>query len=300
MSVLIVGSVALDSVETVSGKVQRALGGSATYAATAASFFVPTQLVGVVGDDFPEEYTDFLKSRNIDLEGLERKPGATFHWAGRYMPDFSSRETLLTELNVFADFQPILPDSYRESEYVFLANIAPELQLQVLAQVKSPRLVVADTMNLWINIARDALLELIPRLDILILNDEEARQLTEESNLIRAGRGLLSYGLQRVIINKGAHGSITLSNESYFVAPPYPVENVVDPTGAGDSFAGGFIGCLASTGDLSESGVRRAILSGTALASYNVEDFSLNRQRALTRDEVDTRLGELISFVSLA
>ena len=294
MSIVVVGSVALDSVETPVGKVEAALGGSATYFSVAASFFTKeVKLVGVVGDDFPQEHVDFLQSRGIDLAGLERVSGKTFHWSGRYGDNLNVAETLSTELNVFETFAPKLPESYRDTKYVFLANINPELQLDVLKQVRNTGLVVCDTMNLWISERKAELLDTIKNVDIFVLNDAEACQLTGESNLNRAAKRLLECGPDRVIIKKGEHGAATFTRTSYFSAPAYPLEEIFDPTGAGDTFAGGFLGYLASTDDLSESNIRKAIIYGTVLASFDVEDFSLNRQRSLTNAEIEARFAEM-------
>jgi sugar/nucleoside kinase (ribokinase family) len=248
----------------------------------------------VVGDDFPQEHLHFLQRRGIDIEGLEQiQGGETFRWGGRYTDDLNDRITLFTDLNVYGDFHPKLPDSYKNTPYVFLANINPELQLSVLQQTANPKLIVCDTINLWINNSRDALMQTLVKVDILIINDSEARLLTGESNLIRAAKTILTYGLNRVIIKKGEHGAITLTDSSFFSAPAYPLENVSDPTGAGDSFAGGFLGYLASIGDTSEETIRKAIIYGTVIASFNVEDFSLNRQRTLTRSEIDERFSQV-------
>ena len=295
MSILVVGSVGLDSVETPAGRVEDALGGSAIYFSTAASFFSDSiRMVAVVGDDFPQEHVAFLESRHINIEGLERvEGGQTFRWGGRYTDDLNSAFTLFTDLNVYGDFQPKLPESYRGTPYVFLANINPELQLNVLEQVNRPKLVVCDTMNLWIDISRAALMQTLGKVDILILNDAEARLLTGESNLISAAKKILTYGPSRVIVKKGEHGAISLTATTFFFAPAHPLESVCDPTGAGDSFAGGFLGYVASIGDTSEETIRQAIMYGTIVASFNVEDFSLNRQRILKRAEIDRRYQEL-------
>ncbi|MCZ6677901.1 MAG: PfkB family carbohydrate kinase [Candidatus Poribacteria bacterium] len=295
MSILVVGSVGLDSVETPCGKVENALGGSAVYFSTAASFFFqPIRLVAVVGDDFAQEHVDFLRSRGVKLEGLEQiQGGKTFRWGGRYTGDLNAATTLFTDLNVYGEFDPKLPETHRETPYVFLANINPELQLGVLRQMTAPKLIVCDTMNLWINNSRDALMQTLGEVDILILNDGEARLLTGESNLIRAGKRILTYGPDRVVIKKGEHGAISLTDSTFFSAPAYPLEEVFDPTGAGDSFAGGFLGYLASVGDASEACIRKAVIYGTIIASFNVEDFSLNRQRRLTRSEIDRRYEHL-------
>jgi len=290
MSIVVVGSVALDSVETPFGKIDKALGGSATFFSVAATFFTKdVKLVGIVGEDFPQEHTDFLRSRGIDLTGLERVSGKTFYWSGRYGDNLNVAETILTELNVFEKFAPKLPESYKDAKYVFLANINPELQMDVLRQVRDPELVVCDTMNLWISTKRAELLETIKHVDIFVLNDSEARQLTGESNINRAAKKILDLGPDRIIIKKGEHGSATFTRESYFSCPAYPLESVFDPTGAGDTFAGGFLGYLASAAEMSESNIRKAIVYGTVLASFNVEDFSLNRQRSLTRGELESR-----------
>lgn len=295
MSILVVGSAALDSVETPAGRVEDALGGSAIYFSTAASFFTESiRMVAVVGDDFPQEHVAFLESRRINIEGLERvEGGQTFRWGGRYTDDLNSASTLFTDLNVYGDFQPKLPEPYRGTPYVFLANINPELQLNVLEQVNQPKLVVCDTMNLWINNSRAALMQTLEKVDILILNDSEARLLTEEDNLISAAKKILTYGPSRVIVKKGEHGAISLTETTFFSAPAHPLESVCDPTGAGDSFAGGFLGHVASVGNTAEETIRQAIIYGTIVASFNVEDFSLERQRVLKRAEIDRRYEEL-------
>ena len=295
MSILVVGSVALDSVETPAGRVEDALGGSAIYFSTAASFFSDSiRMVAVVGTDFPQEHIAFLESRGINIEGLQRvEGGRTFRWGGRYIDDLNSASTLFTDLNVYGDFQPKLPESYRDTPYVFLANINPELQFNVLEQISQPKLVVCDTMNLWIDISRGSLMQTLEKVDILILNDTEALLLTEETNLISAAKKILTYGPSRVIVKKGEHGAISLTETTFFSAPAHPLESVCDPTGAGDSFAGGFLGYVASVGDTSEETIRQAIMYGTIVASFNVEDFSLNRQRILNRAEIDRRYREL-------
>lgn len=295
MSILVVGSAALDSVETPTGRVEDALGGSAIYFSTAASFFTESiRMVAVVGDDFPQEHVAFLESRRINIEGLERvEGGQTFRWGGRYTDDLNSASTLFTNLNVYGDFQPKLPEPYRDTPYVFLANINPELQLNVLEQVSQPKLVVCDTMNLWINNSRAALMQTLEKVDILILNDSEARLLTDEDNLISAAKKVLTYGPSRVIVKKGEHGAISLTETTFFSAPAHPLESVCDPTGAGDSFAGGFLGHVSSVGNTAEETIRQAIIYGTIVASFNVEDFSLERQRILKRAEIDRRYNEL-------
>lgn len=296
---MIVGSVALDSVETPHGTVERALGGAAVYSSVAASFFSPVRLVGVVGDDFPEEHLRFLASRAIDTRGLQVVPGGkTFHWKGSYEGDMSQARTIATELNVFQDFQPDLPEDYCDTKYVFLANIDPELQLQVLDHVKEPRLAACDTMNFWITGKRDALLEVLGRVNIAFMNDAEIRQLTGETNLARAASLVHEMGPRYVVVKKGEHGAVMYCTDSVcFVAASYPLRQVTDPTGAGDSFAGGFIGYIAKTGTITEPNLRRAVIYGSALASFNVQGFSLDRFRDLTSDEIDQRFEEFRQIV---
>lgn len=291
MRTLVVGSVALDSIRTPFGEVEEALGGSATYFSLAASFFGEVRLVAVVGEDFPPEHLDFLASRGVDLRGLQRVPGRTFRWKGYYEYDLNDARTLETQLNVFEDFEPEIPEEYRDSDFVFLANIAPELQLHVLEQVRSPRLVVCDTMNLWIETRRPQLVETISRVDVLLLNDGEARQLAGEPNLVAAGRKLLGLGPRRVIIKKGEHGVIMLTEDTFFSLPAYPLETVFDPTGAGDSFGGGFLGSLSRGGETSEEAIRRSVVYGSVVASFAVESFSCDRLRDLTLEEIEARYG---------
>jgi sugar/nucleoside kinase (ribokinase family) len=290
--VLIVGSVAIDSVKTPLGEAEEALGGAAVYSSVSASFFAPVDIVGVVGQDFPEEHLDFLRSRNINLEGLQVQPGETFRWKGYYDYDVNQAHTLATHLNVFEHFSPTLPPSLRGAPYVFLANIDPELQLQVLEQIEAPRLTFCDTMNFWIEGKRDALLEVLKRVDVIFMNDAEARELCGTFSLVKAGRQLLDMGPRAVIVKKGEHGAVLFTRDAHFSAPSYPLEEVRDPTGAGDTFAGGFIGYLASTDDTSEPNLRRAVIHGSVLASFNVEDFSLGRMRSLTEAEIRERYHE--------
>jgi len=290
--VLIVGSVAIDSVRTPLGEREAALGGAATFSATAASFFAPVDLVGVVGEDFPEEHLAFLEGRGINLEGLQRAPGKTFHWRGYYDYDVNQAHTLATHLNVFEHFRPVIPASYRRAEYVFLANIDPELQLEVLEQVERPKLTFCDTMNFWIEGKREALLEVLKRVDVVFMNDAEARELCGTFSLVRAGRQLLDLGPRAAIVKKGEHGAVLFTREGHFSAPSYPLEEVRDPTGAGDTFAGGFIGYVAHRDDPSEPNLRRAVVHGSVLASFNVEDFSLDRLRTLTQAEIRERYRE--------
>jgi len=289
MGILVVGSVAFDSVETPFGKVEKVLGGSATYFSTSASFFADVSLVAVVGDDFPREHTEFLMSRNIDLRGLSRNRGETFSWTGRYGYDLNDAQTLETRLNVFETFKPSIPPEYEEAEYLFLANIDPDLQMEVLRQVRKPRIIASDTMNFWISSKNEALKKVIGMVDILIINDAEARQLSQEPNLVTSARRILSLGVKTLIIKRGEYGVLMFTDSTIFAAPAYPLEKVFDPTGAGDTFAGGFMGYLANTGNLSESGIRQAIIFGSVMASFTVEDFSLERLKTLTYPEIEDR-----------
>ena len=296
--VLVVGSVALDSVETPFGKAEDVLGGSGTYFSSSASHFAPVQLVGVVGNDYPVHQPEPLRARGVALAGVETADGSSFRWRGRYRHDLNSAETLETHLGVFSHFAPKIPDAFRRSPFVFLANIDPRLQLQVLDQVESPKLVAFDTMNFWIESRRPDLMELLKRVDLITLNDGEARQLTEHANLVHAARWILDKGPRHVIIKKGEHGAFMFTRESVFFAPAYPLESVFDPTGAGDSFAGGFIGYLASTGDLSERGMRRAVVVGSAMGSFAVEKFSNQRLLEISRDDIERRIEEFRQLVA--
>lgn len=285
--VLVVGSLGLDTVRTPFGAAVDVLGGTTSYFSLAASLHTDVQLVAVVGTDFPAEYRSVFEDRSIDLRGLQVMEGATFRWSGEYRFDMNVAETLDTQLNVFANFHPRLPDDYCRAEYVFLANIHPELQLEVLAQVKRAKLVVLDSMNYWIENAKPALTEVIRRSDIVLLNDGEVRQYTGMANLVTAARSMLSLGPRAVIVKKGEHGALLISrDDGAFVAPAYPQEEVRDPTGAGDSFAGGFVGYLASRDDVSPAAIRRAIVHGSAIASFTVEDFSVRRLERLTSEEL--------------
>jgi sugar/nucleoside kinase (ribokinase family) len=292
MSLLVVGSVALDSLETPFGQRQDVLGGSASYFSVAASFFTSSRVVAVVGDDFPQAHVDFLASRGVDLAGLVRKPGKTFRWKGRYEFDLNTAHTLDTQLNVFAAFQPDLPASYRDSEYVFLGNIHPELQLAVLDQVRSPRFVGLDTMNFWIAGQREALLRVLKRVDILFVNDAEIRQLAGEHNVVKAARRILAMGPRAVVVKRGEYGALFFSGEEVFAASAVPLAAVFDPTGAGDSFAGGFMGYVARSRREDSGTLRRAIVVGSVLASFAVEQFSLDRLRTLGPDEIRARYAE--------
>lgn len=298
MSVLVVGSVALDSVETPFGKADEVLGGSANYFSAAAAHQTPVQMVGVVGSDYPVEKLEPLRARGVDLTGLERAEGESFRWRGRYRHDLNSAETLETRLGVFSHFKPKLPPQFRSAEYVFLANIDPRLQLDVLSQISKPKLVACDTMNFWIESRRPDLLELISKVDLITLNDGEARQLTEHANLVQAARWILERGPRVVLIKKGEHGAFMFTKDTIFFAPAYPLESVFDPTGAGDSFAGGFMGWLARTGDLSEANMRRAVIVGSAMGSFVVEGFSITRLLEVTRADIDARVADFHRLVS--
>lgn len=289
MEILVVGSVAFDSVETPFGQQDEVLGGSATYFSTAASFFTGVRLVAVVGEDFPDQHRTFLAGRNIDLSGLQVAPGKTFRWKGRYGFDLNEAQTLETHLNVFEGFQPQLPENFRDSEVVFLANIDPELQLEVVRQVRRPRLIACDTMNFWISGKREALVKTLREVDILVINEGETRQLAGEANLVKAARSILALGPKTLVVKRGEYGVLVFTAHSIFSAPAYPLEEVFDPTGAGDTFAGGFIGHLAATGDFSEAGVRKATVFGSVMASFTVEDFSLERLRRVTWGEIEAR-----------
>jgi sugar/nucleoside kinase (ribokinase family) len=290
MSLLVVGSVALDTIETPFGTAQDALGGSATYFAAAAALYCEVQLVGVIGSDFPVHDLGFLEQRGVDLSGLERAEGESFRWAGAYSYDLNSRETLETRLGVFADFQPKIPGAFRDSEWIFLGNIDPVLQLDVLEQVRRPRLVAADTMNFWISGKRDELLRLLERVDVLLVNDSEARELSGDHNLLRAARWIQDRGPSMVVVKKGEHGAILFTRDFAFFAPGYPLEDVFDPTGAGDAFAGGFMGFLARAGSTEPDDLRRAMIYGSAMGSFAVERFGLQRFHDLTAREVHERV----------
>jgi sugar/nucleoside kinase (ribokinase family) len=292
MALLVVGSVALDSLETPFGRREDVLGGSASYFSTCASFFGPTRVVAVVGEDFPEEHVRFLSSRGIDLAGLVRRPGRTFRWKGRYEFDLNTAHTLDTQLNVFAEFKPDLPPHYRDSEYVFLGNIDPDLQRAVLDQVRGPRFVGCDTMNFWITSKRESLLRTLKRVDMLFVNDAEARQLAEEHNVVKAARRILSFGPRAVVVKRGEYGALFFSGDEVFAASAVPLPAVFDPTGAGDSFAGGFMGYLARSRNEDHATMRRAIVLGSVLASFTVEQFSLDRLRTLTPEEIRARYAE--------
>lgn len=293
MNVLVVGSAALDSVKTPFGEVVDAVGGSAFYFAAAASYFAPVKIVAVVGQDFPQERIEFLKKRGADFTGLEIAPGKTFRWGGVYHQDMNQRDTTFTHLNVFESFSPKLPPCYRKTPYVFLANIHPSLQMDVLDQVEDPRLVMLDTMNLWIDTDLPGLKKVMARTDAVILNDQEARQITGESNLIKAARDVTRMGPKTVVVKKGEHGAFIVSEADFFALPAYPLESLFDPTGAGDSFAGGLIGYLARCDDVSPMQFRRALAYGTVIASFAVEKFSVDRLRDLSEEEIQARYRQL-------
>jgi sugar/nucleoside kinase (ribokinase family) len=291
MSLLIVGSIALDTVKTPVEEHADLVGGSASYAAVGASFFSPVKLVGIVGKDFPASEFDFWKSRKIDTEGVQRVAGKTFRWSGEYAWDLNTRETRSVALNVFEHFKPALPESYRAADFALLANIAPSLQAHVLDQMKNPRFVVADTMDLWIETTRKDLDALLPRVDLLILNDSEARQMTKETSLIKAGRRIRKMGPRYVAIKKGEHGALLFGENEFFSCGAYPLEDIHDPTGAGDTFAGGMAGYLAGTvgGHVTFTDLRKAMIYGSVLASFTVEAFSLDRMRELAMNEIKER-----------
>jgi sugar/nucleoside kinase (ribokinase family) len=285
-----VGSVAFDAVESPYGKVERTVGGAATYFAVAASFFAPVSLVGIVGDDFTQEDEKIFHGRHIDTDGLERATGKTFFWAGRYSQNLNERVTLGTELNVFAEFKPRLPEKYRASRYVFLANIAPDLQRDVLHQVKKrPKLAALDTMNYWIERSNAELRETLKHVDILMINDSETRQLSNEHNLLRAAKHIFKMGPSTLVVKRGEHGAMMVDKRGVFCVPAFPLEEPHDPTGAGDSFAGGFMGYLAGCGDKSDASLRRAMVYGSVLGSFTVEKFGLDRLRHLKRGEIHAR-----------
>ena len=290
MSLLVVGSVAFDEVETPFGKRDKMLGGSGAHFSISASFFTEVRVVGVVGGDFSREDGEVFERHNIDTTDLERIPdGKTFRWRGRYDFDLNTAHTLDTQLNVFADFKPKLSEAAKQSRLVFLGNIQPELQREVREQVKGAELVALDTMNLWIDIARDSLLEAIKGVNVVIINDAEARQLTGEPNLIKAARKILAWGPQALIVKRGEYGAALFTAQTYFAIPAYPLESVFDPTGAGDTFAGGFMGYMASQEKLDESAMRRAMIFGSVMASFNVEEFGTERVQRLTHDEINGR-----------
>jgi sugar/nucleoside kinase (ribokinase family) len=290
VSLLVVGSVAFDGLESPYGKVERTLGGAATYFSVAASFFTPVHLVAIVGDDFTDLDAKIFHQRNIDCEGLERAAGKSFFWAGKYSENLNERVTLTTELNVFADFKPKLPERYRGSKYVFLANIAPDLQRDVLQQVKKrPKIAALDTMNYWIERTNEDLMETLRHVDILMINDAETRQLSSEHNLLRAAKRIFKLGPSTLVIKRGEYGAMMVDKRGVFCVPAFPLEEPHDPTGAGDSFAGGFMGYLAGAGDKSDASLRRAMVYGSVMGSFTVEKFGLDRLKTLKRSEIHAR-----------
>ncbi|HET9453296.1 MAG TPA: PfkB family carbohydrate kinase [Gemmatimonadaceae bacterium] len=293
-----VGSVALDSVETPFGKADEVLGGSATFFSASASNLVPVQVVGVVGGDYPVDKLEPLKKRGVDFAGLERAEGSSFRWRGRYRHDLNSAETLETHLGVFSNFHPKIPAQFRQAPFVFLGNIDPRLQLEVLTQIEKPKLVACDTMNFWIESRRPDLVKLLEHVDAITLNDGEARQLTDCFNLVKAARWIMAKGPRLVIIKKGEHGALMFTKDTVFYAPAFPLEEVFDPTGAGDSFAGGFMGYLARTGDMSEESLRRAVVYGSAMGSFAVEKFSIERLLTVDPQQLQARVKEFRRLVA--
>lgn len=298
MSVLVVGSIALDTIATPLGKAKNVLGGSAAYSSVSANIFNSVKLVAVVGQDFPKKYLTLFKNKGIDLEGLQVEHGETFRWEGEYSWDFSNPKTIATHLNVFAKFNPKIPLSYQKSKYVFLANIDPEIQSKVLDQVSKPKLVACDTMNYWIEKKRKSLLKLLKRVNIFLLNESEAKELTKESNLIKAGKEILKLGPQIIIIKKGEHGVILFSQKHIFVTPAYLLESVYDPTGAGDTFAGGFMGYLSQCKKYNQQALREAVIYGSIMATFTVENFSLDCLKTVTISSVRKRLKKFKQFTS--
>jgi sugar/nucleoside kinase (ribokinase family) len=299
MSLLTVGTVAFDSLETPHGNVDRVIGGSSQYSSYAASYFInDIKLVSIIGDDFPQSELDDLKSRGVSLEGLKIVPGGkSFFWAGRYLDNMNDRVTLTTDLNVLEQFDPVLPESYKDSEYILLGNLTPDIQISVINQLtKKPKLVVLDTMNFWIDIAHDRLIEAIKLCDVLTINDEEARMLSGEHSLVKAAAKIFELGPKYLIIKKGEHGALLFDKDNVFYAPALPLDRVIDPTGAGDCFAGGFLGYIAKTGDISFENMKRALIYGSALASFVVEDFSNYKIKSLTKTEVDERVQKFVNL----
>lgn len=298
MSLIIVGTFNLDTIETPQERRERIVGGSGTYCCLAASFFTAPGIVGVVGEDFPKDTLELFKAKGIDTEGLLVKPGKTFFWEGRYEDDPNKRTTIATEVNVLKSFRPQLPDHYRSADILFLANIDPELQEDILAQVNNPRLVAMDTMNYWIQTRAASLLNVLNKVDVFFANDEEVRMLTDELNLITAGKRLLEKGPSLVVIKKGEHGALLLSKDFVFVAPAYPSETVLDPTGAGDSFGGGFLGYLDNVDSYAEEDIRKAAVYGSILASFTIEKFGIDRLKSLSSDEIESRFAEFQKLVT--
>jgi sugar/nucleoside kinase (ribokinase family) len=296
MSVLVVGTVAFDSIETPFGSAERILGGSASYFALAASFFTPVRIVGVIGEDFPDEHLELFKRRNIDTDGIKREKGDTFYWRGRYHEDINVRDTLELHLNVLSGFVPTLPERYRDAEYVFLGNIDPAMQIEVLNQIRRMKLVACDTMDHWIRESAGNLQKVLKRIEILVINDSEARLLSGQSNVVRAARAILKMGPKVVLIKRGEYGVLQFSDSQVFATPAYPLEEVFDPTGAGDSFAGGFLGQLARSADVSQRGIRRAIVYGSVVASFTVEDFGVKRLTTTSLPDIEERFERFVEL----
>jgi len=299
VSIVVVGSIGFDTIETPQGRAAEVLGGAATYFAVAASYFAPVKLVAVVGEDFPDDERAFLAGRDVDLTGLEVRSGRTFRWAGRYHDDMNVRDTLELQLNVFGEFQPVLPEAYRDAQYIFLANIHPGLQGDVLDQLNGPRLIACYTMNHWLEDARPHLERLLSRVHLLVINDEEARMLSGEANMVRAARRIMKLGPESVIIKRGEYGAIYFGPDTVFAVPAYPLEVVSDPTGAGDTFGGGLMGYLAASGDISPLGIRKGIVYGSVLASYTVEAFGLERLKTLGRADIDRRFQQFVELTRI-
>lgn len=292
MNILALGVVAIDTLETPFGKVENVIGGSGTHFSYVASFFAPVHLVSIIGQDFPQEFLSLLRERQIDLSGLEIREGKTFRWSGQYGFDLNSAKTLNTELNLLNSYDPKIPKHLRACDYLFLANIDPEMQLKVLDQVKKPKISAMDTMNFWISSKKDQVIEVMRRVDVVLINEGEARQLTGEALLVKAARTILSYGPRLVVIKRGEYGALLFANDHVFSAPGLPLEKIMDPTGAGDSFAGGFMGYLAKTGQEDYQAFRKAVIAGSVMASFNVEDFSLNRLKEVNPDLITRRMAE--------
>ena len=300
MSLVVVGSMAFDAIETPFGKSDKIIGGAGTFIAWCASNFTPVKQISVVGGDFPQAELDALTARSVDLEGVQiKKDEKTFFWSGKYHMDMNSRDTLVTELNVLADFKPVVPESYQDCEFLMLGNLAPSVQLSVINQLKTkPKLIVLDTMNFWMEIALDDLKEVISKVDVVMVNDSEARQLSGDYSLVRAAKKIMAMGPKYLVIKKGEHGALLFHEDSVFYAPALPLEDVFDPTGAGDTFAGGFIGHIAKTKDISFDNMKTAIIIGSAMASYCVEKFGTERLRELTKENIETRLKQFVDLVS--
>jgi sugar/nucleoside kinase (ribokinase family) len=296
MSVLVVGTVAFDSIETPFGSAERILGGSASYFALGASFFAGVRVVGVVGKDFPQDYLDLFSERDIDIAGIKQESGDTFHWRGRYHEDINQRDTIELHLNVLAGFEPQLPDHYRDAEYVFLGNIDPRMQMEVLNQIRRLKLVACDTMDHWIRESQEELKKVLKRIEMLVINDSEARLLSGYDNIVKAARAILRMGPKMVLIKRGEYGVLQFSDSSVFATPAYPLEEVFDPTGAGDSFAGGLMGHLARTGDRSDGGLRRAIVYGSVVASFTVEDFGVKRLTTVKLPQIEERYQRFVQL----